>query len=161
VVAPLNAPGALGGTGPGGSTPDLAVATVDHNLLTNEVACVAARDGIHDVNPRDTSVGVGGSAHEARCVFDERVEQRANRGRALSKLPGLGLGWDVRHVDDLQEGRRRDESGLDGHDARDGDEAADVFENTRRLRSVRVSKQSNSAEDGLREISRSVDQMVT
>jgi hypothetical protein len=27
--------------------------------------------------------------------------------------------------------------------------------------SVRVSKQSNSAEDGLREISRSVDQMVT
>jgi hypothetical protein len=52
-------------------------------------------------------------------------------GDEWSELPVLGLRRDVRDVDDLEKGGRRDRGGLEGHDARDGDEAADMFEHAR------------------------------
>jgi hypothetical protein len=79
VVAPPHAPSALSGTGPGGSTPDLTVAVANNNLLTNEVSGIAARNGVRDVDPRDTGVSVGGGAHEARSVLDKLVERSADR----------------------------------------------------------------------------------
>jgi hypothetical protein len=44
VMAPLHAPSALSGTGPGGSAPDLTVTAVDDDLLTNEVPGITTRN---------------------------------------------------------------------------------------------------------------------
>jgi hypothetical protein len=75
-------------------------------------------------------------AHKVRRMFDVPVEIRANRrgvkgsgeGGPLRSKPNAGFGWDMRHVDDLEVGRRRDGGGLNGEDSRDDDEVADVFE---------------------------------
>jgi hypothetical protein len=79
VMAPPHAPSALSGTGPRGSTSDLTVAAANDDLLTNKVSGVAARNRVCDVNPRDTSVSVRRSAHKVRSMFDELVEQNADR----------------------------------------------------------------------------------
>jgi hypothetical protein len=44
VMAPLHAPSALSGTGPGGSAPDLTVTAAYDELLTNEVPGIATRN---------------------------------------------------------------------------------------------------------------------
>jgi hypothetical protein len=136
MVSPLHAPSALSGAGPRGSASDLTVAIAEGDLLAYEVAGRTARDGVRDVDPRDTSVSVGGSPHEAGSVFDDPVKLKADRGRvecslegrALGELPILGLRGNVRDVDDLQVGGRRNRGGLKGHNARNGDETADVLE---------------------------------
>jgi hypothetical protein len=138
VMAPPSATSALGRTGPGGSAPDLTVAAADDDLLTNEVSGITARNRVRDVDPRDTSVSMGGSAHKARSVLDELVERGADRRRAegrhkggpLCSEPNSGFGGDVWDVDDLEEGRRRYGFGLDRNHAWDGNEAANVFERT-------------------------------
>jgi hypothetical protein len=82
---------------------------------------------------------MGGSPHEAGSVFDDPVKLKADwgrvecslEGRVLGELPILGLRGNVRDVDDLQLGGRRNHSGLKVHDARNGDETADVLEHAR------------------------------
>jgi hypothetical protein len=44
VMAPLQAPSALSGTGPRGSASDLTVAAANDDLLTNEVPGIAAQN---------------------------------------------------------------------------------------------------------------------
>jgi hypothetical protein len=44
MMAPLHAPSALSGTGPGSSTPDLTIAPANNKPLTNEGLGIAARD---------------------------------------------------------------------------------------------------------------------
>jgi hypothetical protein len=44
IMAPPSAASALGRTGPGGSAPDLTIAAANDDLLTNEVAGIAARN---------------------------------------------------------------------------------------------------------------------
>jgi hypothetical protein len=44
VMAPLHAPSALSGTGPGGSALDLTIAPADDESLTNKGPSIAARD---------------------------------------------------------------------------------------------------------------------
>jgi hypothetical protein len=44
VMAPLHAPSALSGAGPGGSAPDLTFAPADNELLTNKALGVSTRD---------------------------------------------------------------------------------------------------------------------
>jgi hypothetical protein len=69
-------------------------------------------------------------------MLDVPVEIRADRRGAkggsesgpLRSEPNAGFGWDMRHVDYLEVGRRCDGSGLNGEDSRDDDEAADVLE---------------------------------
>jgi hypothetical protein len=79
VVAPPHAPSALSGTRPRGSASNLTVVVANNNLLTNKVSGIAAQDGVRDVDPRNTSVGVGGSAHEAWSMLDKPVERSADR----------------------------------------------------------------------------------
>jgi hypothetical protein len=137
-MAPPSAASALGRTGPGGSAPDLTVAAANDDLLTNEVSGIAARNRVRDVDPRDTSVSVGRGAHKARSVLDELVERGANRrraegrheGRPLCSEPNSGFSGDVWDVDDLEEGCQRYGFGIDRNHARDGNEAANVFERT-------------------------------
>ena len=77
-VTPPHAPSALGGTGPRRSTPDLTEPIAEGDLLTYEISGIAARNGVGNINPRDTSVRVGSGAHEARRVFDEAAELHPN-----------------------------------------------------------------------------------
>jgi hypothetical protein len=136
MMAPLHAPSALSRAGPGGSTPDLTVTPADDEPFTNKGLGIAARDRVRDVQPRDTSVSVWRCAHKARRMFDVPVEIRADRrgaesggeGGPLRSEPNARFSWNMRHVDDLEVGRRRDGGGLNGEDSRDSDEAADVFE---------------------------------
>jgi hypothetical protein len=74
VVAPLHAPSALSGAGPGGSAPDLTFAPANDKPLTNEGLGIAARDRVRDVQPRDASVSMWSSVHEARRVLDVLAE---------------------------------------------------------------------------------------
>jgi hypothetical protein len=136
VMAPLHAPSALSRAGPGSSAPDLTFAPADDESLTNKGPGIAARDRVRDVQPHDASVSVWRCAHKVRRMLDVLVEIRADRrgaksggeGGPLCSEPNAGFGWDVRHVDDLEIGRRRDGGRLNGEDSRDGNEAADVFE---------------------------------
>jgi hypothetical protein len=145
LVSPLHAMSALSGAGPRGSASDLAIAITEGDLLTYEVMGRTARDRVRDVDPHDTSVSVGGSPHEVGSMFDDPVKLKADRrrvecgleGRTLSELPVLGLRRDVQDVDDLKKGGRRDHGGLEGHDTRDSDEVADVFEHARSFGSSR------------------------
>jgi hypothetical protein len=138
VMAPLHAPCALSGTGPGGSAPDLTIAPADDEPLTNEGPGIAARDRVGNVQPRDTSVSVWSSAHEARRVLEVPAEIRADRqgaecrgkGGPLGGEPNTRFGGNMRHIDHLEIGGRRDGGGLDGEDSQDGDEAADMLEHT-------------------------------
>jgi hypothetical protein len=130
---------ALSGAGLRGSALDLAVAVAEGDLLAYEVAGRMARDGVGDVDPCDTSVGMRGSPHEAGSVFDDPVKLEADwgrvecglEGRALSELPLLGLSRDVRDINDLEVGGRRDHGRLNGHNTRDGDKTADMLEHAR------------------------------
>ena len=111
VVTPPHALSALGRTGPRRSTPDLTKPIAKGDLLTYEVSGIAARNGIGNINPRDTSVSVGCGAHEARGVFDVPGERGADRrrvesgleSRALSLDPLLGRSGDVRDVNNFEE----------------------------------------------------------
>jgi hypothetical protein len=134
-----NPTSALRGAGLRGSALDLAVAVAEGYLLAYEVTGRMARDGVGDVNPCDTSVGMRGSPHEAGSMFDDPVKLEADwgrvecglEGRALSELPLLGLSRDVRDIDDLEVGGRRDRGRLNGHNTRDGDKTADMLEHAR------------------------------
>jgi hypothetical protein len=116
MMTPLHATSALSGAGPRGSASDLAVAITKGDLLTYEVVGRMARDRVGDVDPCDTGVSVGGSPHKAGSMLDDPVKLKTNRrrvecglkGRALNELPILGLRGNVRDVDDLKEGGRRD-----------------------------------------------------
>jgi hypothetical protein len=138
VMAPLHAPSALSRAGPGGSAPDLTFAPADNEPLTNKGLGIAAKDRVRNVQPRDTCVSVWRCAHEARRMLDVSVKIRANRrgaesggeGGPLRSEPNTRFSWNMRHVDNLEVGRRHDGSGLNGEDSRDDDEAADVFEHT-------------------------------
>jgi hypothetical protein len=81
MMTPLHATSALSGARPRGSALDLAVAITKGNQLTYEVAGRTARDGVRDVDPRDTSVSMGGSPHKAGSVFDGPVKLEADRRR--------------------------------------------------------------------------------
>jgi hypothetical protein len=128
MMTPLHATSALSGAGPRGSALDLAVTIAKGDQLTYEVVGRTARDRVRDVDPRNTSVSVGGSPHKVGSVLDGPVKLEVDwrrvecglEGRALSELPVLGLRRDVRDVDVLEKGGRRDRGGLEGHDARDG-----------------------------------------
>jgi hypothetical protein len=123
-------------TGPGGSTPDLTFAPTDDEPLTNKGLGIAARDRVRNVQPRDTCVSVWRCAHKARRMLDVSVEIRADRrgaegggeGGPLHSEPNARFSWNMRHVDNLEVGRRRDGGRLNGEDSWDSDEAADVFE---------------------------------
>jgi hypothetical protein len=73
-MAPSHATSAHDGAGPRHGAPDLAVAVANNNLLTNIGPGIAARDCVHDIKPDHTGVGMRGSAHKARRVFDEPVK---------------------------------------------------------------------------------------
>jgi hypothetical protein len=136
VMAPLHAPSALSRAGLGGSTPDLTFAPADYEPLTNKGLGIAARDRVRNVQPRNTCVSVWRCAHKAWRMLDVSVEIRADRrgaesggeGGPLRSEPNARFSWNMRHVDNLEVGCRRDGGGLNGEDSRDSDEAADVFE---------------------------------
>ena len=117
MVTTPHAPSALGGTGPRRSTPDLTKPIAEGDLLTYEVSGIAARNGVGDVDPRDTSVSVGSGPHEAGSMFDEAAELRPDRrrredgleGRPLSIDPFPGGSGDMWYVDNLEVGGRRGE----------------------------------------------------
>jgi hypothetical protein len=136
MMAPLHAPSALSRAGPGGSAPDLTVAPADDEPLTNKGSSIVARDQVRDVQPRDAGVSVWSGAHEARRMLDVSAEIQADRqgaecrgkGGPLGSEPNARFGRNVRHIDHLEVGGRRDGGGLDGEDSRGGDKAADVLE---------------------------------
>ena len=137
-MTPPHAPSAQSGTGPGCCASDLTIATANDDRFVDEGAGRSARDGVVNVDPRDTGVTVGRGPHEADGVFEGGREflayrrdcKRVGKRVALSGLPNLGFGGDHQHINNLEDGCRGDGSGLDGHDARDSDETPDVFENT-------------------------------
>ncbi|EKM73762.1 hypothetical protein AGABI1DRAFT_134133 [Agaricus bisporus var. burnettii JB137-S8] len=71
VMTPPHAPSAQSGAGPGSRASDLTVATADDDRLVDEGAGRSARDGIMNVDPRDTSVTMGRCPHEADGVLED------------------------------------------------------------------------------------------